>query len=135
MQTHSVYLGSLICLGCAALLASACGDEPQPPVHPEFSDLQIVCGSDEAAQGVEGPIFEEIRVKVTDPDRDLVSVEGTLNGLQIALSDPDADLFYSWSPTPDPEAEPMSCDGEFVVSLEATDAEGHTTEMYEIVPK
>src|SRR5690554_1644351 len=115
---------------CAALLAlSACGDEPVET--PEFSDLQIVCAQSSSSD--EGLIVERVQVQVSDPNRELLSVKGSINSVLITLEDPDADLIFTWSP-PASEA-PMSCKGDFVVSLEATEAGGSSTQFYEIVSK
>jgi len=116
---------------CAALVAlSACGDEPVEE-FPEFSDLQIICA--DSSDSSQGSLVTRVQVHVTDPNRDLLSVQGTVNGVIITLEDPDADLVFSW--TPPEEALPMSCQGDFVVSLEALDADGDSTQFYEIVSK
>ena len=117
-------------VGAALVALSACGDEPVEK-FPEFSNLQIICA--DSADSSQGSLVTRVEVSVTDPNRDLLSVRGTVNAVIVELVDPDADLVFTWSPPE--EALPMSCEGDFVVSLEALDADGDSTEFYEIVSK
>lgn len=120
-------------LACAAaLLLAACGDSEES-ANPEFEDLQILCTSANNLEGVQGQIVKELRVLVTDPDRDLVSVTGTLNAIPMTLEDPDADLYYSWFP--DQNDRVIACRGDFHVQLEAVDAAGNVTRFSQVVSK
>jgi hypothetical protein len=117
---------------CIAALSIACGEEEPAPVAPEMTGLELEC-ADSDQSGVDSQVLQMVSVMVTDDDRDLVGVDGTINGLQITLLDDDADELFTWSP-PDSN-EPMVCDGDFAVSLEAFDDAGNKTELYEIVEK
>lgn len=129
MRIYSFYSVRLIGVCLALLALSACGDDPVE--SPEFSDLQIICEASSSSD--EGSIIKRVQVHVTDPNRDLLSVQGTINAVIITLEDPEADSYFAWSPPA--EADPMSCDGDFVVSLEAVDADGDSTQFFEIVSK
>jgi hypothetical protein len=120
----------LVLTSSIAFLAAACGDDVPP--EPEISELDLAC-ADSSQSGVDSQVLESVSVLVTDANRDLVGVDGTINGLQITLTDDDADERFTWSP-PD-EDEPMACSGEFVVSLSAFDEAGNTVNLYEIVEK
>lgn len=114
----------LILCGSLLILGTACGDDVPP--EPEMTGLQFAC-SDTGA----GMHLDSLVVTVTDPNRDLVSVRGTINGAQITLTDEDADQQFTWSP-PDGAA-PVACSGEFVVSLTAHDKAGNQTTLYKVV--
>lgn len=130
MRRNRFYTASLIGLSVGLLALSACGDEP-PVEYPEFSELDVICGQSEDDDT--GLIVESVQVHVTDPNRNLVSVQGTINSLVVTLKDPDADLYFTWSP---PEsADPLACSGDFLVSLEAVDSEGTSTQFFETVSK
>jgi len=130
MRIYSFYPIRWMGVGAALVALSACGDEPVEK-FPEFSNLQIICA--DSADSSQGSLVTRVEVSVTDPNRDLLSVRGTVNAVIVELVDPDADLVFTWSPPE--EALPMSCEGDFVVSLEALDADGDSTEFYEIVSK
>lgn len=110
----------------AALLA-ACGDDAPEPEPPAVSELAISC-EDSAQAGQQ--VVTSVGARVSDPDRDLVSVTGTVNGTPMSLSDDDGDDVYTWAPP-----EPMTCSGDFDVRITATDAEGNETRFDELVSK
>lgn len=118
---------------CAAFatFAMACGEE-ETSSEPELSELQVTC-VDSSQEGVDSQVLESVSVRATDADRDLVSVEGTINSLQMVLTDEDADERFSWSPPDAPE--PVICSGEFAVSVTAFDADDNRVDLFEIVEK
>lgn len=116
----------------AALLLAACGDSEES-ANPEFDDLQLLCAAASNVEGVQGQIVKELRVMVSDPDRDLLSVTGTLNAIPMTLEDPDADLYYSWFPDQDDRV--IACKGDFNVELEAVDAAGNVTRFSQVISK
>ena len=71
---------------------------------------------------------------MTDPDRDLVSVQGNLNGVPLdALTDEDGDQRFTW--TPPASLDPIACGGDMSLRLWATDLAGNTAEVVETIPK
>ncbi len=121
----------LIVIGClAALTTAACGDDVPP--EPQMTGLELSC-VDSGESGVDGQVLETLSVQVTDADRDLVSVKGTLNGVQITLADDDADERFTWSPASGDQ--PIACRGDLTVSLTAVDKAGHETTLFQIVQK
>ena len=113
----------------AVSLSSACGDAPP---EPELSGLRVDCAAS-SDPDVDGEVVEEVSVKVTDPNRDLIGVSGTINGVAITLGDDDADQRFSWSP-PD-NGQPMVCSGQLEVSVTAVDQAGHQASTFRIVEK
>jgi hypothetical protein len=120
----------LVLTSSIAVFAAACGDDVPP--QPDMTELELAC-ADTTQSGVDSQVLEAISVMVTDADRDLVGVDGTINGVQITLTDDDADERFTWSPPDD--AEPIACSGELVVSLNAVDKAGHTANLYKVVEK
>lgn len=124
-----------------AALAISCGEEPEPPppsTPPEVTAPALECGevSEQmnALYDVDYPVIQTVSVEVSDPERDLVSVSGAVNGYpMVELTDDDADLRYEW--TPPSELDPMVCKGEVVLRFEARDLDGNTTELVEIITK
>lgn len=115
----------------SACALAACGEDDIK--QPEFDDLQINCKEGEENQGVRGPVIEEVRVHVSDPNRNLLGVSGTINGIVMELEDPEGDSYFSWFPAGD--SFPMVCEGDFQVELKASDADGNTTLYSEIITK
>ena len=106
------------------LIASACKKEEIPTFPPTIESAQVTCGD---ASGEDAQVVQEIGVKITDPDRDLLtdSILVTANGLVLeGLSDDDADDIYTWSP-PTSWNPPMICRGIFQFIVQVRDAEGH----------
>lgn len=86
----------------------------------------------EAVDGVNDgdPVVTSVSVRVTDPDRDLVTndddaLEGTFEGLAIELTDENADQRFSWEPSEDRRG--IECQGTHQLVVEARDAEGRET--------
>ncbi len=119
----------LVAIGAVTLVTAGCGDAAS--AAPKISDLQVVCAAS-SDSGVDGKVLDTLSVKVTDPNRDLIGVNGTLNGAQMTLTDDDADLHFSW--TPPGNAEPVACSGDFTVSIDAVDQAGHVGHFYKVYP-
>lgn len=111
----------LLALVCAT---ASCKKEEVPTFPPEIVSAQVTCGD---ATGEDSPVVQEIGIKITDADRDLLaaSILVTANGLPIdGLADNDADDIYTWSP-PTSWNPPMVCRGIFQFIIQVRDAEGH----------
>lgn len=119
-------------LVAAGLLAGCGGDEP--PTPPEFQNPRVAC-EESGNPRIDEEVVTEISVKIVDPDRDLVVPEGgfeaTLDGLQIALTDEDADQRFSWKPSTDTNR--LVCNGAFDLIVTAADAEGNETTFDESI--
>lgn len=111
----------------------SCGQE-DPSNPPVLSNVAINCGDAPNNSFVDVDVILEVLVDVSDLDRDLTSVRGSINGITMdKLTDNDADETFSW--TPPSSVDPMICKGEIVVRLEATDRIGNTTKETEIIKK
>ncbi|MGM0557744.1 MAG: hypothetical protein ACQEVA_15275 [Myxococcota bacterium] len=112
-----------VCIGIGC--GGADGDEPT------LSGIAVEC--EDSGDGDVGEIVEAVSVRVDDPDRDLVSVDGRVNGIQVTLTDDDADGRFAWRP---PESsEPLTCTGDFVVLVTATDKAGNTSTKTDVISK
>jgi hypothetical protein len=112
-----------------AAVATGCGSQDEDTGEPPtIEEPQIGC---EAVDGVNDgdPVVTSVSVRVTDPDRDLVTDEGaltgTFEGLAIELTDEDADQRFSWEPSD--ERSGIECQGTHQLMVEARDAEGRET--------
>ena len=94
----------------------------------------INCGTAPTDSFVDVPVIRELAASVEDPDRDLVSISGSIDGILIdELTDDDADRVYNW--TPPTSLDPMRCDGTVTVRLQATDQAGNVTnEVVQLTP-
>ena len=111
----------------AVMAAVGCGQEEEdPPEPPQFANPSITC-ADSQDPDVDGQIITAVSLEVTDPDRDLVTdegkLEGTFDSLPITLTDEDADQRFEWQPS-DMENR-IRCSGEHHLVVQATDAEGN----------
>jgi hypothetical protein len=98
---------------------------------PSLSGIAVEC--EDSGDADVGDVVSAVSVQVDDPDRDLVSVDGRVNGIQITLTDDDADGRFAWSP---PESsEPLTCLGDFVVRVTATDKAGNTSTKTDVISK
>ncbi len=111
----------------AALFATiGCGDE-EPSSPPTITAAEINC-ADRA--GFDNQVVDEVLVTITDPERDLVAVSigGALNSIPMdGFEDPDGDTKFAWSPPGDFDP-PIICEGNFVVFVEAADADGNVAQ-------
>lgn len=146
--------GLVVGFVAAALLvigATACGssDEEEPSNPPEFESPTISCGEVEGDE-IDGEVVQEVSVTVTDPERDLAprgsQLCGSLNGLPIALGDPDGDGLFTWTPSKDLEDNPcdgafdvegnrLVCNGVFELRVTARDADGNEAELVTDIEK
>lgn len=116
----------LAALGLVAGVMSGCGQEPET-TPPSISNVTINCGMAPTDSFVDVPVIREISASVEDPDRDLIRVEGSVDGILIeAFTDDDADRTYNW--TPPTSLDPMRCDGQVTVRLKAIDQAGNVTD-------
>lgn len=123
-------LWSMMAVLC--LIQIGCGDS-EGPQAPEIGDAIIECGPAPAGVSMQDQVVTEVSVFVTDPDRDLISVSATLNGIPIEVTDDDATMWFSWQP--DPQDTPLRCQGSFSLNVIARDAEGHETTSVIIIEK
>lgn len=116
---------ALVSLGLAAGCGGADGDEPT------VSGIAVECiDADDANVG---QVVSTVSADVSDPDRDLVGVEGRVNGVQLTLTDDDADERFTWSP---PESSvPLACAGDFFIQITAADKAGNTTTRSTVINK
>lgn len=115
--------------GVAAAGLLGCGGADGEP--PSISNVAITCAED--SNRSVGLVVEALAARVSDEDRDLVSVDGRINGLAVTLSDEDADQRFEWSP---PESsEPLACSGDFFVELTARDSAGNTATKSNVITK
>lgn len=120
---------------CALVYWCGCSEEaPELSKPPAITGAQIVCQAAPQGSNVDYEVVREVSVQVEDPDGDLLSVTGTLNGIQLGeLEDPDADLRYNW--TPPMGLDPIICKGDLTLRFEADDRAGNVGELVEIVTK
>ncbi len=113
-----------------ATVVIGCGpqndDTGDPPV---IEEPDLVCDTVDGVNGGD-PVVTSVSVRVTDPDRDLVTndngaLEGTFEGLPIELTDEDADKRFTWEPSD--ERNGIECQGTHPLVVEARDAEGRET--------
>lgn len=128
---------SLRALGALLILATlaACAEDPvEPPKPPVLTAAQITCAAAPQGSNVDYEVVREVSVLVEDEDRDLLTVTGTLNGIQMgALEDPDADQRFNW--TPPTTLDPIVCKGDITVRFEGKDQAGNLGELVEIIKK
>lgn len=137
---------ALVAVGMVAGCSNGDSEESKPP---EFGTPMITC-KDVDGDDLDREVVRRVSVKVTDPDRDLTTQNGqlcgTLNGLPIALGDPDADRAFEWTPSKKLEDNPcdgdidfgqnrLVCDGGFELRVTARDAAGNKTELDTTVQK
>jgi hypothetical protein len=145
----------LVVWGIAAILAAigatACGsnDDEEPSTPPEFDAPKIACG-EMGGDDIDAEVVREVSVTVTDAERDLApkgsQLCGTLNGLPIALGDPDGDGVFEWTPSKELDDHPcdgtfdvggnrLVCDGGFELRVTARDADGNEAELVTEIDK
>ncbi len=108
-------------------------EEPPPPKPPEILSADVICGDG----GEDAEVVEEVRVEITDGDRDLVldTLFATVNGVPMEeIADDDADDVFTWVP-PSSWDPPMMCRGDFRIVAEVTDATNLTTKQTFTVEK
>jgi hypothetical protein len=108
-------------LGCGG----ADGDEPT------ISGIGVEC--EDSGDADVGQVVSAVTADVDDPDRDLVGVEGRVNGIQITMTDDDADREFTWSPPS--SSEPLACTGDFFVQITAVDKAGNSSTKSAVVEK
>ncbi len=130
----------LICALGLSLALTACGEEEEPPPEPstapEVTAAEVVCGAvpdgADTLYDYDYEVIQEVSVQVVDPERDLLTVEGEVNGYPIPeLTDDDADQRYTW--TPPAELDPLVCRGDVVLRFRAIDLDDNVAELSEIV--
>jgi hypothetical protein len=113
----------IVACSIASLTAFGCGDD-EPSSPPSITAAEITCAD---RDGFENQVVDEVLVTISDPERDLlaVSIGGTLNSVPMdEFDDPDGDGRFGWSPPGDFDP-PIICEGNFVVFVEAADADGN----------
>jgi hypothetical protein len=116
----------LLACSTALLLGGGCGDD-EPSSPPAITAAEITCTD---RDGFDNQVVDEVLVSITDPERDLVAVSigGALNSIPMDdFADPDGDGRFAWSPPGDFDP-PIICEGNFVVFVEAADADGNIAE-------
>ncbi len=113
----------------------ACGGDEEPaPQPPQITELAIRCAPLSGNSAVDRDVVVELSALVSDPDRDLVRVEGNLNGVPLdELSDDDGDQRFNW--TPPASLDPIACSGQMNLRVWATDLAGNTAELVEAIAK
>ena len=112
-----------LCVGVGC--GGADGDEPS------VSNIAVEC--EDSGDPDVGQVVKTVSVVVEDPDRDLVGVEGRVNGIQLTMTDDDADQLFTWSPPA--SSEPLACSGEFFIQITATDNAGNTSTKSNVIEK
>lgn len=129
MTRQTRWVGIVTVVSLFSMVASVgCGSNEEESTPPIVDQAQVECGMSKDAE-VDREVVTKVSVRVTDPDRDLVTqdgaIKGTFNAIRIELTDPDADSRYSWEPGDD--AQRMICEGQFTLRLTARDQAGNET--------
>ncbi len=113
-----------------ATVVIGCGPQDEDTGGPPtIEEPQMSC---ETIDGVNDgdPVVTSVSVRVTDPDRDLVTndndaLDGRFEGLPIELTDEDADQRFTWEASD--ERNGIECEGTKRLRVEASDSEGRET--------
>ncbi len=132
-MTHHLYRRLVALVGGTACLAvaGACGGDDESNSNqgapPEASNPEVTCERVDD-DGIEGPVVQEVSLRIQDPDRDLQTdegrIEGTIDGIFVSFSDSDADGRFTWEAAP--EYNPLRCDGQFRIVVSPSDQKGNS---------
>lgn len=116
-----------------ATVVIGCGpqneDTGDPPV---IEEPDLICDTVDGVNGGD-PVVTSVSVRVTDPDRDLVTndndaLDGRFEGLPIVLtSDEKPYQRFVWEPSDDRNG--IECQGTHQLVVEARDSKGHQTTL------